>query len=379
MTTPAPWGSEILVNVPAGTQSQPKLVALQDDGFVSLYAVVSPDGATTTLRDQVFDSSGEKTGGEFIIATGSTDFAPLHPVGIALSDGRFVVAWQEYVNHGETGIGREIRAQIFNPEAPQEGDPVVVNDSVPMGEQLHPAIAALSNGGFVITYEDPNQSDPSAPPRDDIMARVFDASGQAVDTRFVANGTTDRTQTSPSVAGLGADRFIVVYTDSSRSPDDPAVRTIRGRVLTPDGQEAVSEFLVASETGNTLEQPVVVALSDGRFVVAWTEMKFQNSSAVSSIKAQLFLESGSKIGGALTVDTSVNGEILDSPSLAPLPNGGFAVAYRNAAWPDMDVHLVTFNTDGNRASDEMTANPSTDGSQSSPTIATLADGRFVVA
>ncbi|MBD2747024.1 calcium-binding protein [Microvirga sp. BT688] len=211
------------------------------------------------------------------------------------------------------------------------------------------------------------------------MARVFDASGQPVDARFVANGTTDRTQASPSVAGLGDDRFVVVYTDSSRSPDDPAVRTIRARILPHDGPEATGEFLVASETGNTLEQPVVVSLSDGRFVVAWTEMKSQNSSTVSSIKAQLFSESGSKIGGALTVDTSVTGEILDSPSLAPLPGGGFAVAYRNAAWPDIDVHLVTFDADGNRASDEMIANPSTDGSHSSPAIATLADGRFVVA
>jgi len=290
-----------------------------------------------------------------------------------------VVTWQEYVNHGEAGIGREIRAQIFNPDATRDGNPVVVNDGIPAGEQLHPAIAALSNGGFVITYEDPNQSDPMAPPRDDIMARVFDASGQAVDARFVANGTTDRTQASPSMAGLRDDRFVVVYTDSSRSPDDPAVRTIRGRILPHDGQEATGEFLVASETGNTLEQPVVVSLSDGRFVVAWTEMKSQDNSTVSSIKAQLFSESGSKIGGALTVDTSVNGEILDSPSLAPLPSGGFAVAYRNAAWPDIDVHLVTFDADGNRASDELIANPSTDGSQSSPAMATLADGRFVVA
>jgi hypothetical protein len=91
MPTPQPWGPEILVsNPPDNMQTRPEFHALNNGGFVAVYA--SSTDAGSDIRGQIFDAEGAKVDGEFIINTTATGYHTMPAVAV-LSDGRFVVTW----------------------------------------------------------------------------------------------------------------------------------------------------------------------------------------------------------------------------------------------------------------------------------------------
>jgi Ca2+-binding RTX toxin-like protein len=70
------------------------------------------DGSSTCARARLFTPDGRAIGADFVVASTTAD-AQLLPAVAALSDGRFVVTWYSY-DTGD-GSGYCIRAQIFDP------------------------------------------------------------------------------------------------------------------------------------------------------------------------------------------------------------------------------------------------------------------------
>lgn len=367
MPTPQLWGPEILVNTPPDNmQSRPELFALDNGGFVAAYASYTDTGCE--IRAQIFDAEGAKIDDEFVVNTTATGYHTT-PAVTVLDDGRFVVTWASAQVEGEQLSG--IRARIFNEDGTTDAAEFYPKVEWYFSDAISPSIAALTNGGFAVAYTEQYGDG------ERIEVTFYDAAGNAdpVVRDFVVNDPGSARPTTPSIAGLSNGSAVVVYVNEDHS-GGRSDNEVRGRIITATGEKGV-EFTIPTITEGTQIDPTVTALSGDRFVVVWTHWNATGAEFPYSIKARVYASDGTALSGEIQVDVTDTGD-LGYPVVSALPDGGFAVAYADTSSGDSDIHLVTFDSTGVRASDEVVANAGTMGRQWYPTLTTLANGRLVV-
>ncbi|MGO4389419.1 hypothetical protein AB4Y85_17965 [Microvirga sp. 2YAF29] len=360
-------GPDILLDPSSNSQFYPDLAPLGDGGFVAVWSTYTDDGVAV-MRGQILNADGTPRGNIFTVNS-SPDDGGMYPTVTALANGQFIVAW-----HGEPidGDAYAVGARTFNANGTPVGDDFVLNDTW-QGSQTFPSITALSNGGFVATYES------SSYDAQGILAQIYDADGMRVSAEFAVNTITAGNQERPQVTALADGRFVVAYTDFSQSPDDPSGGAVRAQIFNADGSKSGAEFLVPTSVEGTQTDPIVTALSDGRFVVVWTHFDAATGDQSSySIRAQMFTADGVRSGQEFQVNTAT-WDSQDHPTVSALPGGGFAVAFADRSQGDSNIRIVTYSAAGEMTTDEMIAHPNTAGKQESPSIITLSDGRIVVA
>ena len=92
-------------------QIAPAVEELPDGRFVVTWYSVDPgDGSGTCIRARLYNANGAAAGNDFIVNTTTTN-SQSDPAVTALTDGRFVVTWQS----GDLGDGSDtcIRGRIF--------------------------------------------------------------------------------------------------------------------------------------------------------------------------------------------------------------------------------------------------------------------------
>jgi Ca2+-binding RTX toxin-like protein len=154
--------------------------------------------------------------------------------------------------------------------------------------QFEPTITALADGRFVVAWADTSST--SADPSDfAVRAQVFDADGSKSGAEFLVNSTTVGSQFAPTITALADGRFVVAWTDLSKTGADTSGRAVRAQVFDADGSKSGAEFLVNSATVNDQHEPAIAALADGRFVVAWTDYSLTGAdTSGSAVGGQIF-------------------------------------------------------------------------------------------
>ena len=185
-----PIGTEFLANtVVANAQSEPWVAGLASGGFVVAWRSFGPSPTFDDVKGQVFDASGAKVGGEFLVNTATT-VSQIQPTVTGLAAGGFIVAWQDAGTSPAS-----IKAQLYDATGVAVGGEMLVSTDT-AGSQQQPAVTALSAGGFVLTWTSFNGTD--------VKAQLYDASGAKVGAEFLANTTTTNSQTESSVASLAS-------------------------------------------------------------------------------------------------------------------------------------------------------------------------------
>ena len=152
------------------------------------------------------------------------------------------------------------------------------------------------------------------------------------------------------------------------------------------------EFLVNSVTSNAQLSPVVAALADGRFAIAYvdysctTAFGFTDTSD-TAIRVEIFNADASHFAAPIQVNT-VATYYQRTPRIAALDDGGFVIAYSDLSigfdsydddiWADA-VRMQRFTGDGARLGPETRVNTTVYGDQDFPAIAALDTGQIVVA
>ena len=144
-------------------------------------------------------------------------------------------------------------------------------NTVTLGDQNNSAIADLPDGRFVVTWADNSllSGDPSS---SGVVAQIFNADGSLSGTQFLVNTTTANFQNQPAITVLTDGAFVISWTDASNSSGDTSVSAVRAQVFAADGTKAGAEFLVNTVTANFQFHSTLATLSDGRFVAIWTDM-----------------------------------------------------------------------------------------------------------
>ncbi len=378
----ARFGAEFLVNTSTeGHQYQPAIAGFSNGRFVAAWADGGQAGGDTSgdaVRVQVFNADGSKSGNE-LLANAKTAGSQDEPALATLSDGRFVVAWTDYDTNDGDGAASEVRAQIFNLDGTKSGAEFLLSASS-FGHQFLPVITGLADGRFIAAWTDDSGVGPDD--NEGIRAQVFNADGTKSGSEFQANTATNGSQQEPAITVLTNGRFVVTWADTSGTAGDQST-AIRARVFDPDGTPAGNEFLVNTTTDDQQYEPTITALSDGRFVAAWSDVSQRDDDADgTALRAQIFNADGTKSGGEFLVNTTTaSGQ--SAPAVTALVEGRFVVAWTDSSATGDDVsgqaiRAQVFNGDGTKSGGEFVVNTTTDFMQFDPTIAALADGRFVV-
>ena len=144
------------------------------------------------------------------------------------------------------------------------------------------------------------------------------------------------------------------------------------------------EFLVNTQTAGGQQGPRLAALNDGGFIVVWTDGSLigGDSSGVG-VKAQRFDASGHAVGGEFLVNTTTSGN-QSSPAVAELSSGRFIITWTDASATGGDtsgnaVRGQLFAADGTPVGGEFLVNTAVAGNQGPAVVAELANGGFVIA
>jgi hypothetical protein len=154
------WETEFQVNLNAeNDQDQPVVTGLAEGRFVVTWRDQSAtlgDASSTAIHAQIFNADGSRAGAEFLVNT-ATNASQEDPAITALADGKFVVSWSDFSQVGGDNDNWAVQAQVFNVDGSKSGSQFLVNTST-TGGQVDPAIAALADGRFVVTWEDGSDS-----------------------------------------------------------------------------------------------------------------------------------------------------------------------------------------------------------------------------
>ena len=181
----------------------------------------SQDGSADGIHAQRYSANGVAVGPEFRVNT-TTAGSQYDPAVVGLSDGSFVVAWTD--NNGTDGSSYGVYAQRFSASGVALGAQFLVNafTTYDQGQpkmaaynggfvavsythldvykrQDYAHVASLSDGGFVITWQDYAGYDGSSY---GVFAQRYDAAGVAQGGQFVLSTYTESTQFHEAVCAL---------------------------------------------------------------------------------------------------------------------------------------------------------------------------------
>ena len=161
-------GAEFKVNsFTHGDQRGAQISAQINGGFVVTWTSADQDGSGDGIYAQRFTATGAKTGSEFKINTSSAGDQSDASLAV-LSGGNFVVTW---TSADQDGSGSGIYAQRFSAAGGKLGGEFLISATTD-GDQFAAKVTALSNGGFVTTWES------GAVGSEKLMAKIFDAAGK---------------------------------------------------------------------------------------------------------------------------------------------------------------------------------------------------------
>jgi hypothetical protein len=349
---------------PADYHFIPSVAALAGGGVVVAWSSASI--YTHTILAQRLNETGEPVGGVVTVAVvddknfgaGSVAYWPRVA---GLKDGGFVVGWEEAHTDEDSLPAYGQRYTAAGAPAGARFELKVAHTNEPL-----PTVAALSDGGFVFTWEDSDVLGES-----DIFGQRFAADGTPGDEFRVNASTNDNSYNYKHftpVAGLSGRRFVVVWASQQGGRD----RDIYAQRYRATGARAGREFRVNSTTRSNQFEPTVAGLLDGGFVVIWTSDKQDGSRA--GIYGQRYSAGGAKVGGEFRINfTTFNLQYV--PSVAALRDGGFVVTWSSTIGTNR-IFGQRFNAQGKPVGGEFEVGRKAADTRD-PSVAALKGGGFI--
>ncbi len=281
-------------------------------------------------------------------------------------------------------------------------------------------VAALDNGGYVVTWLDRTDVFATA-----IRAQRYDAAGVAQGAVFeVGASVTGSSKSDVVVTGIDGGGFVVAFSDGASGVpsyferynaagavqqtaqyDNTAegnhaiVRTTGGFVLAEADQfengvetngvwlqsydlagNIVASFVLANSDATTGIQtdPSIAALTGGQIVTSWVDYNDQ------TIKFRIFDAALAPTTASIIVDDDpfVSGVPEVPPQVVGLANGNFLIVWHESLEPDSGdqsgyaVRGMMYSATGVQQSGLMLINSLRTGDQTSPDIVALPDGGF---
>ncbi|MHA7844956.1 Ig-like domain-containing protein [Serratia sp. D1N4] len=363
--------SEFQVNsVINKNQTTPAAAALPDGNFMVVWH--SLDANNSDIKGQLFNDQGIPIGPEILLSQEMKAYNQFDPVITTLADGTFVVAWAsaDTANHirmAHYGYEYNEHGQVIG--TVQIGREQVVNPNPSVNWTNMPSIAALDDGGYLVTWRKGSSITT-------MVSRQYDANDQPVTGEVLAGSSAI---TSGSVSSTLADGSVAIaYTTLGKGVDNDVMVQIYNPLT-----HTYSPGFIANQTlPGAQSAPSITTLANGNFVVSWDNGNTTGPDQDGSVYARVYSAAGEPLGNEFIVNTFTL-YAQQKPIVQANPNGGFVVVYESQAditpgAGTFGIYMQFFDDNGNRVGQEMQINQIVAGTQSEPDITFLADGRLFV-
>jgi hypothetical protein len=364
--------------VTLGNQTYPSIAKLPGGGYV-----VGWRDANLGSGLQIYDATGNRIGQQVSHKSEGTTFISRGSVITTLNSGNIV---QTYWASGTTLA--DVYYRIYSPSGDLIKNTAVLS-SANNGVEIWVTVTPLSGGGFVAAW-----SSSISGSFYEIHTRVFNASGTALGNDIVvsqAQSSVTGDAWSGKIAALSNGGFVVTWTvaaSGGNGLDVYAQRySVSGSTVTAQGSITRVNVTTAGDQANA----EAVGLADGSYVIAWQGPDGDGSG----LYFRRFSANGTALDSSdqlINVTTAGNQYFPQGSNFSPLTdaggtaitalaNGGFAVVW-TSQYQDgsgFGTYLRLFNASGSAATPEILINTTTEGDQYSPVITALADGRLAVA
>ena len=286
----------------------------------------------------------------------------------AAQDGRFVVAWVSRGNPQDRS-GAGVFARAFSPDGTPLTGEFRVNATV-RGNQQDPSIDWVSADRFVVAWDGAGKGQAQG-----VEARVFDVSGRAVTGEVRVPGT-HRRRPAGRRGGLAPRRRFPGRLERCREGrcERHLLAAVRRRGQAA-GARVPGEHVEERRSIHSRRSPATAtdrSSSPGSPVATpWTRVGF-------GVVARRFAPDGTPLGGEFLLNQTQRGS-QSNPSIAFLADGRFVAAWQGAGGADSNgVYLREFFGNGTPRGGEELVNTTVAGKQGDPTVQPLRTG-YVVA
>ncbi|MCP4392936.1 MAG: hypothetical protein GY804_01505, partial [Alphaproteobacteria bacterium] len=375
-TSGNPLGNEFRVNTQTTShQRWSSITYLTGGGFVVSYT--GEDGDSTGIIAQQYDASANPVGTEFRV-NAYIPYAQGTPSVAALTDGGYVITWTDV--NGHDGHEWGIFAQRYSASGTQIGTEIPVN-TYTNNNQQYSHTAGLTDGGFVIVWQSYGQDGDSH----GAFGQRYDKRGLKVDEEFQLNTYTTQAQRNVRVAPLADGGFISVWRsyiqdgsgDGVYFKPFPCVGGVSDPLPACVNIGEDEEFQVNTFEPDDQEEVSIATLKNGKTVFVW-ESNGQDGDQ-QGIYGQIINDNGTKFGNEFPVNSYTTSS-QSNPSVAALANGGFVIAWESFGQDgDYDgIYAQRYDASGNTVDSEFKVNTETVNSQGAPAATALANGDFVI-
>jgi Ca2+-binding RTX toxin-like protein len=290
-------GSEFQVNTyTQNAQYNASIASLNSGGFVVVWASKLQDGSGNPIYGQRYDANGNKLGSEFQISTYTQDtqwWFELNPSVASLNDGGFLVTWASELGD----VNGSVYGQRYDANANKIGTNFQIN-TYAYGSQIEAASITLNNGDLIVAW----QSYPQNNGHFGLYGQRYDKNGNKLGSEFQIHSSPYYDYSEPRIAALSDGGFVVtsISGDWNTNTHDGSGRGIFGQKFDSNGNKIGSEFQVNTYTSGHQEYEWVTALSNGGFVVVWQSQNQDGSGY--GIYGQQFDANSNKIGSEFVIN-----------------------------------------------------------------------------
>ena len=326
-----PIGSEFRVNTATtAAQDSPRVAGTSDGGFVITWDDASGlDTSGAGVVAQRYNAAGVAQGANFVVNTSFSSTQSSSAVdGYS---GGFAVVWVSSTSLAGGADSNDIYLRRFDNNGVQVTAETRVSTTpgnaadAQNGSQATPDVAAYANGNLVIVWADQSGNDGNLY---GVYGRRYDAATGNFSDTFLVNTTTTSYQYEPAVATLSDGGFVVVWRSDDQDASSAGVYAQR---FDASGAKAGAELRINETTAGGQYQPDVTGLSTGGFVVTWLNDNFDLSGTGTTfdIYVREYNAAGAAIDGQRKLlSPSANGT-ENQPAIADLGSGNFVVTYSN--------------------------------------------------
>jgi Ca2+-binding RTX toxin-like protein len=221
------------------------------------------------------------------------------PSVVALQGGAYALVYEDDVS-GTRSISAHVvsGAGVVGP---------IIDIASGLGVKSNPQTAAFANGNFIVVY----QNDPGV--NSDVVFSIRSSAGAPVTSGNVA--VTGANENSARVATRADNSFAIVWQEG----DGVAAGDIKFSIFNSAGTPSVGPLTVSAAAG-IQKSPAIVTLLDGSLMIAWVAVD-------NTIAGQRFDGvTGATIG---TIVTLLDSDTLSNPNLALMSDGRFTVSADN--------------------------------------------------
>jgi hypothetical protein len=289
-------------------------------------AAVTPAGGFVVWQDNITDGDGLGISARRLDSTLSGTLSTFrvnqqgtndqqNPRVALLKNGGAVFVWQG----GRQGF-QHIYARFLN-----SGNTFLTTTdvvvSVPANNfQINPAVAVLNDNNVIVVWGSFDEVNSNS--MQDVYGQIFSQTGDKIGGEFLINQFTTYNQRTPTIAALADGGFVVTWVSEQERTVAPVYGTpsptmvagafqapsvdIYARLYNSNGLARADEFLVNTNS-NPCANPAVATASDGSFMVTWQAYDMSITTNGWDIYARSFSSAG--VGGtAVRVNSYLYGD-----------------------------------------------------------------------